>query len=141
MNKHQLLLLTLLALGFFGCDSQRRIDLEDTNWQLVKMTVLGGFEFVPDEPERYVLNFRSDSRLQGTSDCNNLTGSWQQEETSLSFQSFTSSTNLCPPGSLHNYLVLYLRDVVGLEFREGNLILSTTTEDVALEFESRDKPQ
>jgi heat shock protein HslJ len=50
-------------------------DLEGSNWQLVRLKVLGGFEFSPEEPSKYVLNFRSENRLTGASDCNQLVGS------------------------------------------------------------------
>jgi len=61
-------------------------DLEDSNWQLVRMVVLGGYEFIPTEPAKYVLNFRSDSRLTGSSDCNDLGGYWIQEGSALRFE-------------------------------------------------------
>lgn len=48
------------------------IPLEGSNWQLVKLTVLGGFVFVPEDPSEYVLSFRSENRLTGTSDCNTI---------------------------------------------------------------------
>ena len=63
------LLFTLTAQG-----AEEEINLEDTNWQLRNMKVLGGFLFTPDDPSKYRLNFRSDNRLTGTSDCNTITG-------------------------------------------------------------------
>jgi len=112
--------------------------LEGSNWQLVKMTVMGGFEFIPDDPGKYVLHFRSENRLTGTSDCNQLRGSWLQEEAALRFDPFSPGRSLCPPGSLHNNLALNLRNVVEHEFQAGHMILTTTTEGVELEFEPRD---
>ena len=35
------------------------VPLEGTNWQLVQLEVAGGFVFTPEEPGKYVLNFRS----------------------------------------------------------------------------------
>jgi heat shock protein HslJ len=115
------------------------VTLEGTNWQLVKLTVLGGFEFVPEEPGKYVLNFRNRNRLTGDSDCNSLSGTWQQQEDStLHFEPLGSTRRLCEPGSLHNNLLLYLRDVQTFAVRDRHLILQTTTEGVEIEFESRD---
>lgn len=111
--------------------------LEGSNWQLVRMTVLGGYEFIPPEPAKYVLNFRSDGRLTGTSDCNDLGGLWIQEEFALRFEPFNTSRKLCAPGSLHNNLTLYLRNTTAFQMIDGNMFLSTTTEGVELEFESR----
>lgn len=112
--------------------------IEGSNWQLVKLTVLGGYEFVPEDPSKYVLNFRSGNRLTGTSDCNSISGSWLQEDTALHFDPFAATTSLCPPGSLHNNLILYLKDVSSHSFRDGQLVLTTPTEGVEIEFESRD---
>lgn len=113
------------------------IPLEGTNWQLVQMTVLGGFVFTPDDPGKYVLNFRSENRLTGVSDCNQISGSWQQQESTLRFDPFVSTRKLCPPGSLHNNLALYLKDAAVHEFRDDHMILTTTTEGVAIEFQAR----
>lgn len=134
-----LTVLTPVSLGAADDVSQatESLSLEGTNWQLVQLTVLGGFVFTPDDPGKYVLNFRNENRLTGRSDCNQLSGLWQHEGSALSFDPFLSSRNLCLPGSLHNNLVLYLRDVVALEVRDDRLILTTTTEGVELEFEAR----
>ena len=110
------------------------IPLEGTSWQLVQVTVLGGFVFAPEDPSEYGLTFRSENRLTGTSDCNTITGSWQQENTELHFDPFSSSRSLCAPGSLHNNLVLYLRDTAGHSLRDGHLVLTTTTAGVEIEF-------
>lgn len=112
--------------------------LEGSNWQLVKITVVGGFEFIPQDRGKYVLNFRSENRLTGTSDCNQITGTWLQEGGALRFEPFSTSRSLCEPGSLHNTLALNLRSVQAMTTREGNLILTTDTAGVELEFESRD---
>lgn len=112
--------------------------LEGSNWQLVKITVVGGFEFIPQDRGKYVLNFRSENRLTGTSDCNQITGTWHQEGGALRFEPFSTSRSLCEPGSLHNTLALNLRSVQAMTTREGDLILTTDTAGVELEFESRD---
>lgn len=117
--------------------AQERIELEDTNWQLVNMKVLGGFLFTPDDPSQYRLNFRSDNRLTGTSDCNTITGFYFQEDSGFRFDPFVSTRKLCPPGSLHNNLVLILKDVNAVEFRNGKMYMTNGYEGVELEFEAR----
>jgi heat shock protein HslJ len=111
--------------------------LENTNWQLVKMTVLGGYEFAPEDPGKYYINFRSDNRLTGTSDCNDIGGSWFQDGESLRFEPFAPSRRLCAPGSLHNHFALLMRDVKSLEIRGDYLLLKTSSEGLELEFEPR----
>ncbi|HIF74901.1 MAG TPA: META domain-containing protein [Porticoccaceae bacterium] len=112
-------------------------DLEGSNWQLVRLKVLGGFEFSPEEPSKYVLNFRSENRLTGASDCNQFVGSWIQEGSNLRFEPLGSTRKLCAPGSLHNNLVLYLRDSIEFSIVNGNMIVTTTTADIEIEFEAR----
>ena len=111
--------------------------LEGTNWQLIEMTVLGGYKFSPAEPGKYVLNFRTDNRLTGTSDCNDIGGSWYQEGSSLRFDPLGVSRKLCVTGSLHNNFALVLRDVQEIESVGERLLLKTSTEGVMLEFEAR----
>jgi heat shock protein HslJ len=118
--------------------TEQAIPLEGSNWQLVQLTVLGGYVFVPEESSEYVLNFRSENRLSGISDCNTISGSWQQENNGLHFEPFSSSRSLCAPGSLHNNLVLYLKDVAAHSLRDGHLVLTTPTEGIEIEFASRD---
>jgi len=112
--------------------------LQGTNWQLIKLTVLGGYEFTPADPGDYVLNFRSENRLTGDSDCNSLSGTWLQDGTNFRFEPFVTTRRLCQPGSLHNNLVLYLKDVQTLQLRNDHLIMHTAVEGVEIEFESRD---
>ena len=115
---HKLLLISLIAL-FAACSPAEQvaeeepappppqsIPLEGTNWQLVKLTVLGGYEFVPEDPSVYFLNFRSENRLTGNSDCNRITGTWFQEDFSLRFEPLGTTRRLCPPGSLHNNWII-----------------------------------
>jgi heat shock protein HslJ len=112
--------------------------LEGSNWQLTNMIVQGGFTFTPDDPGEYRLNFRSENRLTGQSDCNNITGNWFQESDALSFEPLAITRYLCPPGSLHNYHALYLRDVQTASLRDGNLILNTSIDEVELEYQRRE---
>lgn len=112
-------------------------DLEGTNWQLLNMKVLGGYLFTPEDPSQYRLNFRSDNRLTGTSDCNTITGYYFQESTGFRFDPFVSTRKLCSPGSLHNNLVLILKDINAIEFRDGKMYMTNGYEGVELEFEMR----
>jgi len=148
-SKLRSLFLTSLLATFVSCGPTEQggekeagnsvaefVPLEGTNWQLVQLEVAGGFVFTPEEPGKYVLNFRSENRLTGTSDCNRITGSWQQESATLRFEPFSATKSLCVPGSLHNYLALNLGAVVTHTFRDGHMIMTTTTEGVEIEFEA-----
>jgi heat shock protein HslJ len=131
------LLMLVLSSTQFSLAQEEEITLEDTNWQLLNMKVLGGFLFTPDDPSQYRLNFRSENRLTGTSDCNTIAGSYFQESTGFRFDPFISTRKLCPPGSLHNNLVLILKDVNVIEFRGGKMYMTNGYNGVELEFEKR----
>ena len=131
------LLMLVLSSTQFSLAQEEDIALEDTNWQLLNMKVLGGFLFTPDDPSQYRLNFRTENRLTGTSDCNTITGSYFQESTGFRFDPFISTRKLCPPGSLHNNLVLILKDVNVIEFRGGKMYMTNGYNGVELEFEKR----
>ncbi len=111
--------------------------LEGTNWQLIRMVVLGGYVFEPEEPSKYYINFRSDNRLTGSSDCNEIGGAWFQDQQALKFEPFATSRRLCEPGSLHNNFALLMRDVQSVEIGEGKLLMKTSTDGLILEFEAR----
>ena len=131
------LLILVLSSSQFSLAQEEDTTLEDTNWQLLNMKVLGGFLFTPDDPSRYRLNFRSENRLTGTSDCNTIIGSYFQESIGFRFDPFVSTRKLCAPGSLHNNLVLILKDVNAIEFREGRMYMTNGYDGVELEFEKR----
>lgn len=116
-------------------------DLVDTRWELTGMTVMGGFEFEPEQPASYTLRFRQDNRLTGQSDCNTFTANWQDnsaaeaaESHNFQISNYDVSRSMCIRGSLHNYYSLYMRDVVSLEASETAMTLRTTTPDVQLQF-------
>ena len=131
------LLMLVLSSNQFNLALEKDTNLEDTNWQLLNMKVLGGFLFTPRDPSQYRLNFRSENRLTGSSDCNTITGSYFQESIGFRFDPFVSTRKLCPPGSLHNNLVLILKDVNEIEFRDGKMFMTNGYDGVELEFEKR----
>lgn len=132
------LLMLVLSSNQLSHAQEEVIALEGTNWQLLNMKVLGGFLFTPDDPSEYRLNFRSENRLTGTSDCNNITGSYFQESTGFRFDPFVSTRKLCSPGSLHNNLILILKDVNAIEFRDGKMYMTNGYEGIELEFGMRE---
>ena len=56
------LLMLVLSSNQFNLALEKDTNLEDTNWQLLNMKVLGGFLFTPRDPSQYRLNFRSENR-------------------------------------------------------------------------------
>ena len=131
------LLTFALSSSQFSFAKEENTALEGTNWQLQNMKVLGGFLFTPDDPSLYGLNFRTENRLTGTSDCNSISGYYFQESTGFRFEPFVTTRKLCSPGSLHNNLVLILKDVNAIEFRGGKMYMTNGHDGVELEFEAR----
>jgi heat shock protein HslJ len=131
------LLTFALSSSQFSFAKEENTALEGTNWQLQNMKVLGGFLFTPDDPSLYRLNFRTENRLTGTSDCNSISGYYFQESTGFRFEPFVTTRKLCSPGSLHNNLVLILKDVNAIEFRGGKMYMTNGHDGVELEFEAR----
>ena len=131
------LLMLILSISQSSLAQEEDITLEGTNWQLRNMKVLGGFLFTPNDPSLYRLNFRSENRLTGTSDCNTISGSYFQDSAGFRFDPFISTRKLCSPGSLHNNLVLILKDVDAIEFRDGKMYMTNGYDGVELEFEMR----
>ena len=108
-------------------------ELEGTSWELIELVVMGGFEFVPDDPAKYTVQFRSDNRVTGKSDCNTITAQWPHAD-SFAITDFGSTRSMCIGGSLHNYYTLYLRDVNGFAREDDQLVLTTPVEEVRLVF-------
>ena len=110
-------------------------DLEGTSWQLVD--IRDGFDnvYAPGNPEKYILRFRGEGRLQVDADCNQAGASWQQQEGLLSFSDLFTTRALCPPPSLFNRYIMSLENVASFAMRDSNLVLSTDTYDTTLEFE------
>jgi len=124
----------LTVLAACGGGQEEAIPLDESKWELMELTVPGGFVFTPDDPAKYTIHFRTGNRLTGLSDCNNLSGSWQQEGQSLTVGDLGAIWAMCVPGSLHNNFVLYLRQVSGYAMEDDNMVLTTPREGVRLVF-------
>ncbi len=128
-----------------GCGDQSQLNepdsepvlLEGTSWQLVKITALGGFEFIPEDRGDYVIRFRGESRMVADSDCNTAGATWTQEGSNLILEQFVTTNNMCPPGTLHNHFVSNLRNIEAFSGNGNNLVFTTSIPGVAMEFEVR----
>ena len=109
--------------------------LEGTAWQLVDITVLGGYVFTPDDGSRYNLRFRSENRLVGSSDCNRIGATWRHEGESLTLEQFATTNDMCPPGTLHNHFVSNLMNVNSMTSDGERLVFGTTMDGVRIVFE------
>ena len=112
--------------------------LEGSAWRLVRIQSLNDYSWTPDEPADYVLRFRSENRLEGTSDCNRVGATWRQDEAGFSLEEFSSTHALCQRGTLHNHFASNLSMVNGAHMQGSNLRLTTDIEGVYVEMEPLD---
>ena len=117
--------------------AESAVVLEGTSWQLVKITAIGGYEFIPEDGSDYVLRFRTESRLVADSDCNTAGATWTQEDSNLILEQFVTTNNMCPPGTLHNHFVSNLRNIETFSSEGDKLVFSTSIPGVSMEFEAR----
>ena len=132
------LLLTLILLASrsgFLLSAQEVPGLEGTSWQLVQIQSMNDTVFIPPDPGQYTVRFRSENRLVVQSDCNRAGATWQQNGKELSFTGFTTSQNMCNPGTLHNRFVSALLGVRSFVSQNGHLFLATFADGAILEFE------
>lgn len=135
----------VLPLFLSSCGEQQQsaepapepVVLEGSSWQLVKITALGGFEFIPEDGSDYVLRFRRESRLVAESDCNTAGATWTQDGNNITLEQFVTTNNMCPPGTLHNHFVSNLRNIEAFTSDGNNLVFSTSMPDVTMEFTVR----
>jgi heat shock protein HslJ len=133
------------SLMLSGCGEGQQVSepaaepvaLEGTSWQLVKITAIGGYEFVPEDASDYLLRFRAESRMVVESDCNTAGATWSQEDNNLILEQFVTTNNMCPPGTLHNHFVSNLRNIESFTGDASNLVFTTSIPGVTLEFEIR----
>ena len=111
------------------------IDLEGTSWQLIKIVSIGGYEFVPEDGGDYLIRFRSEGRLVGNSDCNRVGATWIQDGNSLTLEQFVTTSQMCPPGTMHNHFVSNIMNVQAFTEEEDKLVFTTHIEGVNIELE------
>jgi len=111
--------------------------LEGSSWQLVKITAIGGYEFVPEDSSDYVLRFRTESRMVAESDCNTAGATWTQEGGNLILEQFVTTNNMCPPPTMHNHFVSNLRNIEAFSNDGDNLVFTTSIPGVTMEFQAR----
>ncbi|NKB33460.1 MAG: META domain-containing protein [Pseudomonadales bacterium] len=127
----------IVVSGIFTANSTfaQENTLENTSWQLVAIYGFNDTEFLPDNPESYLLRFRLDNRLQIEADCNQAGASWEQDETSLNLSEMVTTRKLCVQPSLFNRYIMYLDLSATYELENDRLVIKTNTESDWMVFE------
>ncbi len=91
-------------------------------------------EMIIDDPENYTVEFKEDSTLFVTADCNFGSGTYRLEGSSLFIDIRSTTLNSCPEGSLSNLLFSSLNNA-GSYFMDGNdLMIDQVADSGTLRF-------
>lgn len=129
------ILTAFLLAGFYPIAFSQENPLEGTSWQLSVIYGFNDSEFIPANPENYLLRFRMDNRLQIEADCNQAGATWNLEGNQLSLTELVTTRKLCLSPSLFNRYVMNLNRTESFEISEGRLIIRTTSTADWMEFE------
>jgi para-nitrobenzyl esterase len=112
--------------------------LRGTAWRLVRFEGGDGSVRAPDDTSKYTIEFQADGRIAARVDCNRGRSSWKGSASgSLELGPLMLSRAMCPPGSLHDFVVgqwAYVRSYV---IKDGHLFLSLMADGGTFEFEPR----
>ena len=127
--------LSLLGTNALPVVAQEANSLENTSWQLVAIHGFGDSEFIPSNPENYLLRFRLENRLQIEADCNQAGATWALDGESLTLTEFVTTRKLCVQPSLFNRYVMNLERSYLLTVEEDRLIIRSAGDVDWMEFE------
>ncbi|MFL2855535.1 MAG: META domain-containing protein [Pseudohongiellaceae bacterium] len=127
-------LLLICAFNFNPVSAQEK-SLENTSWQLIAIYGFNNSEFIPNNPENYLMRFRLESRLQIEADCNQAGATWTQEAYSLTLTDLVTTRKLCVQPSLFNRFIMNLDRSESYQLLDDQLILRTNSEADWMVFE------
>jgi para-nitrobenzyl esterase len=110
-------------------------ELAGTSWRLVKFQG-GDGRVVRPAGSQYTLAFNADGSLRARIDCNTGRGSWKSSGPGrIELGPMAITRAMCPPGSMHDYVVKQLPDIRSYTIRNGHLFLSLVADGGSYEFE------
>ena len=134
--RNSLTVFLILILNFLSSTaSSQEILLEGSSWQLSAIHGLNNSEFIPPNPQNYLLRFRMDNRLQIEADCNQGGATWGLEENFLTLAQLITTRKICLSPSLFNRYVMNLIRAETAEISDDKLIIRTDSEANWMEFE------
>ena len=100
-------------------------ELAGTSWKLVKFQSGDETTHVPDDGSKYTITFQSNGRVTARVDCNRGGSTWKSSRPNeLQFGSWSMTRAKCPPGSLHDRIVMEGANVRSYSIKNGHLFLS-----------------
>ena len=117
----------ICAFNFNPVSAQEK-SLENTSWQLIAIYGFNNSEFIPNNPENYLMRFRLESRLQIEADCNQAGATWTRDVDRLTLTDLVTTRKLCVQPSLFNRFIMNLDRSESYELLDDQLILRTNSE-------------
>jgi para-nitrobenzyl esterase len=118
-------LLLMLGAAVHAAARQPPPVLDNTAWQLVKFQSGRGPAVAPDDPAKYLVQFRSGGDVTVRIDCNRGRGTWKlSARNRLQLGPLALTRAKCPYGSLHDPVVKHWTEVQSLALKGGHLVLS-----------------
>lgn len=124
----------VVAQDYPGAADPRRMTLDMHRWTWLGHTGEDGVLRPPAHETAFTLAFRPDGRLEATTDCNRISGSYTVEACQLSLLPMASTRMACEGSQESLYLEL-LQDVEAFEFTgRGRLVLTFATRPGSISF-------
>jgi putative lipoprotein len=104
-------------------------------WRLVEFRGGDDTRLTPDDPAKYILEFKPDGGLIARIDCNRGRGTWKSSGPSLELGPLALTRAACPPGSLHDRIVRHWPSIRSYVVKDGHLHLALMADGGIYEFE------
>lgn len=127
--------IALAAICNLASQGYAQESLENSSWQLVAIHSFNNSVFTPEDPEKYLLRFRIENRLQIEADCNQAGATWNVDGESISFTELVSTRKLCIAPSLFNRYIMVLQQTETINREDDTLILRSSNGVDWMEFE------
>jgi heat shock protein HslJ len=109
-------------------------DILGVIWSWESVTPPTGQPVTVDNPRRYQFMLLPTGTIRVKADCNNGSGAFWIDGSSISIEVLTLTRAACPPGSLSNEFVQLLNQATSYRVEGGNLLLETDGDGGTMEF-------
>ena len=104
-------------------ESQREeYPLANSEWRWIESQDADGTVFAPSDPEEFILSFDAAGQMRSSTDCNQLTGSFELQGDLLQIGEIVSTRMYCEDSIEQDYLIL-LSEVSSYTLEEDTLTL------------------
>ena len=133
-----ILLVAALGAGVYYAYTQSDIDLSHPNgdnpltaqaWQWTGTTYADESTMAPEQSSDFVARFTADGQFTSATDCNTIIGSYELEDTSLSFGQLAITEIACTGETLELEYLSDLEQVEAMLFTEDGQVLNLETKD------------